>query len=331
MSSSAAPTDQEKDALAKLSAMFARNPSLLLLATKKLSTYLRQKHPDFPKLSDSKLSELLKKVEAAAPHLDAREQLHARPPKVKKFYRLDSPLYSLQIDVMFLKAYKRQNSGFDRALVAVDQLSRKAFVVPMKGSSMTLDILPAYEKIEHEMAPVIPSVVKGDDEFNASAFRNYCESRGTTVNTVVSADEHITKGAGNPLGLVDRFIRTFRSLVTHSALAKNDVKWVSDLPDILEAYNHMTPHSSLPDGKTPQDVYDDTKDLLAMRHDDLLHNLALSDENSTKKPNNQLRVGDWVRIAQKRTAFDNVPVSCLNIKRGLEHLGSQRKSMRSYL
>ena len=209
--------------LSALSEMFARSPSLLLLAPQKLNALLKRKHPELPKVSNAKLADLLKKVSEAAPHLDAREQLHARPPKVRSYYRLDSPLYSLEIDVMFLKSYRSQNRGYDRALVAVDQLSRKAFVVPMKGSDMNRDILPAYEHIEREMSPIIPSVVKGDDEFSAAAFKDHCESRGTMVHTVVSADEHTTKGAGNPLGIVDRFIRTFRSLITHSSIAKDSV------------------------------------------------------------------------------------------------------------
>jgi len=277
------------------------NPAILLLSTSKLKMYLRRHFADLVPASTSNraLERVVAKLDDR--HQEAHELMQPIPSRRRdKHYRLTGPIYSFQLDVMFMNKHKRANHGYDKALVVVDQLSRKAWVVPIKTRSLEEGILPAYKTFEREIAPIVPVLVKGDDEFNARAFKDYLESQGTVLKTVVAANEHITKNAGNPLGIADRFIRTLRGLLSKEMIARQSGKWTEMLHDVLHVYNDLQPHGSLPDHKTPSEVFADSDDLIELRIRDLLYNYGLS---QTDKSGSAFPVGSWVRIVKRCGPF----------------------------
>ena len=101
--------------------ILAQSPNLALLSNEKLQTLLRTRYSQ--KISIKKIKEIREAL--AAKHVDAREIITSKPKRSRHFFRLTGPIYSFQIDVMFMKSYKTSNKGYDRALVLVDQLSRK--------------------------------------------------------------------------------------------------------------------------------------------------------------------------------------------------------------
>jgi len=151
----------------------------------------------------------------------------------------------------------------------------------MKTRTLSEGILPAYKKFEDEISPVVPTLIKGDDEFSAEAFRDYLESHGTILKTVVAANEHITKDAGDPLGIADRFIRTLRGLLAKEMLVRRSGKWTEFLPKVLHVYNDVQSHGSLPGGKTPSEVFSDSDEMVELRIQDMLYNYSLSTKDKT--------------------------------------------------
>ena len=54
----------------------------------------------------------------------------------KKLLKIYAPPYSYQIDLIFLPKFKYSNEGYDKALIIIDILSRKAWVYPQKTASV---------------------------------------------------------------------------------------------------------------------------------------------------------------------------------------------------
>jgi len=100
------------------------NPAILLLSISKLKLYLRRHHADTVPASttNATLKEVVGQLDER--HQEAQELMQPIPTRRRdKHYRLSGPIYSFQIDVMFLPKYKSANNGYDKALVLVDQLS----------------------------------------------------------------------------------------------------------------------------------------------------------------------------------------------------------------
>jgi hypothetical protein len=114
------------------------------------------------------------------------------------------------------------------------------------------------------------------------------------VYTSVAADNHLSKG-GNPLGIVDRLVRTLKSYITKYMLAHDSVKWTLWLKDIIKLYNDV-PNAGIKD-MTPNEVFDD---------EDYSEKLfeAQSKQNEKIKETIPLKVGDSVRAALGKRIFE---------------------------
>ncbi len=203
---------------------------------------------------------------------------------------------------MFLQRYASSNDRNTCALVLVDQLSRKAFVIPMRNKSTPV-LLEAYKKFERQIAPIVPSLIKGDDDFNNKTIRDYItgpddDPKSTALKTVVTSSENVTTGGG-PLRIVDRFILSLRRLLTQYFLAHRTTDWVhAALPAALEAYNDHSVHGSV--GVAPSEAFHNADDLLALRLGDLEYNANLTATGQS----GLLPINTVVRLVAKRNLFD---------------------------
>jgi hypothetical protein len=197
------------------------------------------------------------------------------------------------MDIALLPAYKRQNEGKDQFLILVDILSRKAFTYVLKSGKMK-HVLDAYEKFLIDRAGEINSVA-GDDFFNNPEFMEVNKDMYIDVFTNVARDDHIIKGKGDVLGIVDRCIRTIKKYIQKYMLIHDDFKWTSYLDKVVELYND-TSHQGIKD-MTPNEVFDDYAYMLGLYK-------GQKKANQEVNKSYDLKAGDKVRAMVGKGTFD---------------------------
>lgn len=262
---------------AKLHALYY-DPRVGLLSKTKFVAKVRRLHPEIPR-ADA----------AAFADRQALQQQNA-PRPFKGFYKIVNLPRHFQVDFFFLKAYARANRGFGTFFIAVDVLSRKMFVYPVKDRTAAT-MRACIERLERDAGMV--EGLTSDDEFEVAGLRAWCEARGILVSTDVAKDDHAD--VGDKLGIVDAAVRTIRKRIDAYILAHHTTKFVDALPALVESYN-ATSHGGLR-GKAPDDVWDDI-DLQYRMFD------ALTEHNNALRAKVDLRVGDAVRRRVDRGRFD---------------------------
>jgi hypothetical protein len=136
------------------------------------------------------------------------------------------------MDIFDLSKYSTYNKNFKYILAVVDVFSRK-----MKTKS-TNDCYKAFHLIL-EQAPRIPDTITSDSDsaFDAGKFQELLNERNIFYMPVTLTDHHA-------LGIIHRFARTLKTVITKIMLKTNTKIWIDHLSDIISRYNN-TPHSSL--------------------------------------------------------------------------------------
>ena len=207
----------------------------------------------------------------------------------KKLLKIYAPPYSYQIDLIFLPKMKYSNNGFDKALIIVDILSRKAWVYPLKTASMR-EVLERFDEFR-SVANKDISGFEGDKGFDNKPMRDWCEEHDVDLYTDVAKDDHISQG--DKLGIVDRFTRTIKKLINRYVIANDDPKWVEHIDNITRMYNDM-PHSGL-GNKTPNEVY---------HSEELQGEEYMDGVKANYKKTDLFNVEDKVRIYEEKGKFD---------------------------
>ena len=115
-------------------------------------------------------------------------------------------------------------------------------------------VLDAYEEFMKETGGEVNSVA-GDNFFNNTEFLEFNKEMFIDVYTNVAREDHIIKGKGDKLGIVDRCIRTIKKYIQKYMLIHDDFKWTKYIDKITELYND-TPNQGI-DNNTPEEVFDD--------------------------------------------------------------------------
>jgi hypothetical protein len=190
-----------------------------------------------------------------------------------------------------LPKYKKANKGVTQFLIAVDIISRKAFAYPLTNGTM-VEVMAKYKQFIKDAGEPIHKV-ESDAFFDNAAFRKLNQEHGIYDATHVAKDDHITP-IGNRLGIVDRCIRTIKSLLQKHMLSHDSAVWTNKLHDIVALYND-TPHSGV-DNETPDDVFDDIDFSQKMYEGQLKKNDALS-------RGVDIMIGDNVRLMDEKKTF----------------------------
>jgi hypothetical protein len=130
--------------------------------------------------------------------------------------------------------------------------------------------------------------------FSGQVFESFNQELGIITFTDVAKDDHITP-MGNKLGIIDRFTRTFKSLVKKYTLENKTKKWIDKLNDIVELYND-TPHSGLKES-TPNEVFEDYDYCLKLYEAQKKFNQKVD----SKVP---FKIGDKVRVLVQKKTFE---------------------------
>jgi hypothetical protein len=255
-------------------------------------------NPNYKLMSKGKLKKKLEYEGVTKQEIDAyfnpRElhQVYAHPKKYSPL-KITAPPYSFQMDIAFLPAYKKQNKGIEAFLILVDILSRKAFLYPLKSRKMSV-IMDAYEEFLKDVGEQVNSVA-GDDEFNNVEFKEFNNEMYINVYTDVAKEDHIVKGKGDKLGIVDRCIRTIKQYIQKYMLEHDDFKWIKYIGKLIDLYNDM-PHQGIKD-MTPNEVFDDYDYMKGLYKGQKKHNQTVN-ESFDLKP------GDSVRALLGKGTFE---------------------------
>jgi hypothetical protein len=274
-----------------LSDVLDSNPSWKILSKSQLESIIKSQGIY---VSKTEIEEHFKKSTLA--------QLFKRPPRSEHF-RINALPKSYQIDIVKLVQYKTANKGIDQMLLIVDILSRKAFAYTLRSGSM-VDVLEVYKEFVEQEKPIVG--VAGDDFFSSKSFLEFNESLKIRVHTSVALVNHASS-SGNKLGIVDRLVRTLKSLIEKRVVSTDDPVWTSYLGEIMDLYN-STPHQSLKLDK--KQWVGEPKGLLtpnaAYTNIDFLNKLHLQykkHNDELKRKLNNFEIGDTVRCLNDRVTL----------------------------
>ena len=251
------------------------------------------KDPSFGLLSKDKF---YKKVKTIYPEITKRffatlttAQLHKPVPKSTNLPIVGIP-GSYQMDLIFFPAFKRQNSGYDAALILLNINSRYAYGRPLKGKSQAVvneamrDILAQSKKENRDIKRLESD---NGSEFVSKSFQDLLKSHGIEHRTAQVGDH-------NFLVKIDRFSRTIKAIVSRYMTTYNNPRWVDVFQKIIENYNE-TENRAI--DLTPKEVTTEQENLINRRvrkqYNQQLNNLK-----------NTLKVGDSVRIPASKAKFE---------------------------
>jgi len=204
------------------------------------------------KLSLNKIKEFLK----------SQEYYQVSKPTKKKYISFFShqPFEQIQMDLLDVSNMSTTNGGINFLLFCVDVFSRYAFIYPLKSKNMN-DVSDAFLK----MLKVID-----DEGFNVH--RINCDNGSEFVNQKM---KEILKNRKiemilnepnqyNKLAIVNRLMRTIRSLMNNFMNKKKTNRYIDVLDELVDNYNNsyhktlrMTPTQAV---NNVDKVYDDAKE-----------------------------------------------------------------------
>jgi len=213
------------------------------------------------------------------------QQLTKETKLKKKDYGHITALYENQIwqlDIFILLKYKNSNKHYSYILSAVDVFTRKAYCIKMKSKDID-DVTDALKSMFK--AGGIPQCIISDSDssFIGGEFQNIMK-KYEIVHDVVPIGDHMS------LGIIDRFARTIKTLLTKVFLKHKNSNWIDYLDKLVANYNN-SPHSSL-SNIAPNEVKNNIPLILELNKRKSLKNDNISD----------LKEGDKVRIID-RTFF----------------------------
>lgn len=203
-------------------------------------------------------------------------------PGTKQYYPITGPPGSYQADLIFYPKTKHANRGYDTALTLIEITSRKGYCIPMKGKKGPQIIQAMETFLQNNKEENIQNITtdKGS-EFTSKAWKDLMKKHA--IHHYL-ADE----GDHKKMGMIERFNRTIKLLISKYKTAYKTNKWIDALPELLQNYNGNI-HSST--GFAPSKVGAKEATLIRMR---ALQKTAQMDRHKN------INVGDQVRVAQKK-------------------------------
>jgi hypothetical protein len=148
-----------------------------------------------------------------------------------------NPDTSYQIDIFDISKYSTYNKNYKYLFAMIDIFSRKAYAIPMKDKTM-VQTSKALDKIivDNKLQPI--SITSDNDaSFEGVDFQKIIKKYDIYHHEVIVGDHH-------GLGIIDRFARTLKTILTRLFLRTKSKNWVDSLNRIIEAYN-KTPNGGI--------------------------------------------------------------------------------------
>ena len=212
-------------------------------------------------------------------------QVFKREPHKRAYFPITAPPHSYQMDLIFYYKHKVINNGYDTALTAVEITNRTGHVVPMRGKR-TKEVERAFRVFLRQAGKVANLTTdKGTEWVSNPGLRRIILERGINHYTADAGDHNI-------MGMIERFNRTVKGLVSKMFYVTGKRVWFSRVDDLMENYN-STDHSSI--RKAPEEMTEEDE-----------RKVRLKAQGKTLRTEQKidLNVGDKVRLLRYRTTFE---------------------------
>eukprot|EP01059_Diplonema_ambulator_P022817 TRINITY_DN3815_c0_g1_i2.p1 TRINITY_DN3815_c0_g1~~TRINITY_DN3815_c0_g1_i2.p1 ORF type:complete len:327 (+),score=130.94 TRINITY_DN3815_c0_g1_i2:897-1877(+) len=192
----------------------------------------------------------------------------------------------MQMDLIDMSNLQKANKGYHWILIVIDIYSRKMTCRPLKKKDTPNVSKQLIDIIHH--APYLFKTVMSDlgNEFTNKQVEDIFKATGTQMIFVDLKQGH------NPLGIVDRAVRTLRERIEKYLTINDTSNWVDGLQKMVSEYNN-TPHRGIAN-RTPDSINDNDKEITELNTvKDTLQHLNKTD----------LKPGDRVRKRLTRNVF----------------------------
>ena len=189
--------------------------------------------------------------------------------------------YLLNIDLVDMSAWSRQNQGFKWLITCIDTFSKKAAVFKTKtksGPAITRALKTYLERVKPQNIEF-----DGGSEFYNHHFLTLLKANNINHYSVYSP----RKGA-----IIERFNRTLKTRMYRAFSARGNRKWIDIVDDLVKGYNNSK-HRSI--GMTPNQVTPENES-------EVFENLYPFVDRRLQKI--KFRVGQTVRITRQKGIFE---------------------------
>ena len=244
----------------------------------------RFRKENFPDVPIEVVKNALSTIDAYTRHKSYKHRFRRRKTQT---YGVDK---QWQIDLIDMRDFKRENSGFSYILVAIDVFSRYAFAQPVRTKGGD-DVVEAFKLMTKERKCHLLQSDKGM-EFRNSKFIQYLSQKG--ISLFHSENDDIK------CALVERLNRTLQDKLWKIFTYTNSHRWVDVLQNVVKSYNN-TIHSSL--GITPSEVNSDNSDALHFKlYEKIPKKIIYREWRSGQS--RTLKVKDKVRLLETKKTFN---------------------------
>ena len=164
--------------------------------------------------------------------------------KPKEYAPTGGPPGTYQGDLVFFEDISRVNRGYKSILTVNSANSRFVYAEPLKKKSDTPDAMRRIIKNAQSREPIKILWTDPGTEFTSKKFQDLMRTSGI---------QHQFSGAQNhaPLGRIDRFHLTLRTIFERWFLHTGKNNWVDSLPEIIKSYNKRVNRAT---GMAPADT-----------------------------------------------------------------------------
>jgi len=192
----------------------------------------------------------------------------------------------VQIDILNMDEYSIKNKGFSYIMLIIDIFTRKLLVFLLKKRDQSNVETALTEFINKHK----PNIIISDNEASFMSKRTqklFDDNNIKHINT--EPTDH------KALGVIDRISRTIKTIIVKHMKYSKSTTYIDSLPTILKMYND-TPHPGIlnltPNEATLEENYQ------------LLFDYNLEKAKNNKSQQNKLKVGDQVRIRNRKKTFE---------------------------
>lgn len=206
-----------------------------------------------------------------------------------KYITANFPNEIFQIDLLDYTKYSRTNKGYKWILICVDVFTRKAYAVAMKDKTAKITE-EAFKQIIKEDKPKVIFHDMGS-EFKGT-FHKFVDN-----NDIIDVQNEFKNH--NALGIIDRFSKTLKNMISKLMTSTESTKWVDDLPRLIKIYND-TPNEAIENLK-PSKV--DSNEQNRIKIANLNFDKQLFNKSIDNVAKSRIKAGDYVRIKIEKGTF----------------------------
>jgi hypothetical protein len=195
------------------------------------------------------------------------------------------PLSLVQMDIYVMAKYVKGNKGYKYILCMIDVFTRKVWAYKMKKKD-NKNVQDSFKQFlsDSKIKIYTPTILMSDNDstFINKSFHEILEKNQIIHQPNILDDHHA-------LGLIDRFARTLKMILTRLFLQTKSTNWIIYLDEIIKNYNNNG-HSAI-DYISPNEAFlkKNFEKIYNINYEKSLFNISISD----------IDVNDKVRIKIK--------------------------------